>query len=189
MPVLADADLSRWSTRLFSGETRYTQVTVVGQRAIKAVSDSAASGLYREIDINLQATPVLRWRWRVDNTYGSIDETSRGGDDYPARVYVVSSHPIFFWKTRVLAYVWASHQPRGSDWPNAYTSNVRMIAVRSGEQGLGEWYEEARNVREDFRRYFGRDVRYLDAVAIMTDTDDTGEKGIAYYAAIYFSIE
>ena len=188
-PVLVSADLSSWQPWKFVGETRYTPVEIDGRRALRAVSEAAASGYYREIKIDLHETPVLRWRWRVDTTLGEIKERTREGDDYPARVYVLAAHPVFFWKTRALTYVWSSAEPEGAHWPNAYSDNARVIAVQSGSRGLGEWREEKRNVRGDFERYFGKDVRYVDAVAFMTDTDNTGLRAVAYYGDIYFAEE
>lgn len=185
--VLKSADIGEWKPKEFSGTTRYEPVRQNGQRVLKAVSDGSASGLYLKRTIDLHKTPLLRWRWRVDNVFSGIDETSRSGDDYPARVYVVAAHPVFFWKTRALTYVWSSSQPRGSTWLNAFTDNARMIAVRSGRDGLKEWHQESRNVREDFRRYFGKDVRYVNAVAIMSDSDNAGGRAVAYYGDISFS--
>ncbi|MDX1514854.1 MAG: DUF3047 domain-containing protein [Gammaproteobacteria bacterium] len=187
VPVLSDANLSKWKSWDFSGMTRYSKVTLDGRVAVKAVSKSAASGLYRKLRIDLQATPLLNWSWRVDNTFGPIDERSRGGDDYPARIYVIVKHPLFFWKTTALTYVWSSAQPAGTAWPNAYTDNATIVAVRSGDAELGEWHQERRNVLEDFRRYFGKKVRYIDAVAVMTDTDNTGDRAVAYYGDIWFT--
>lgn len=187
VPVLMNADLSAWESRSFLGQTRYRPVDVGGRTVLKAVSDSAASGMFRKIRIDLESTPILHWSWRVNNILGEINETSKEGDDYPARVYVVASHPVFFWKTTALSYVWSSAQPEGSAWPNAFTRNAYMIAVRSGTSGLQGWYSERRDVRKDFQRYFGQDVRYIDAVAVMTDTDNSGGRAVAYYGDIWFS--
>jgi len=182
-----NADLEGWRELKFSGATEYTPVDLQGRPAIKAVSDAAASGVYRGIRIDLGKTPILHWNWRVENTLGAVDETRKEGDDYPARIYVMVAHPLFFWKTYALTYVWSSAQPAGTAWPNAYSDGARVIAVRSGDAGLGEWHGEMRDVREDFKRYFGEDVRYTTAVAVMTDTDDTGKQATAYYGDIWFS--
>lgn len=187
VPALQSADISGWEPWHFVGKTRYSTAKIDARRAVKASSNAAASGYYREIDVDLHETPILRWSWRVDNTLGEIDETSRAGDDYAARVYVLAAHPVFFWKTRALTYVWSSAQPEGSAWPNAYSDNAQVIAVRSGARDLGEWRQERRNVRQDFQRYFGKDVRYVNAVALMTDTDNTGGRAVAYYGDIVFA--
>jgi hypothetical protein len=123
----------------------------------------------------------------VENTLGEIDETQRSGDDYPARVYVVFSGGLLFWKTRALNYVWSSTQRPGTVWSNAYTGNSIMLAVEGGTEKTGQWQQETRNIREDFKQQFGYDVRYVDAVAIMTDTDDSASEATAYYSDIHFS--
>lgn len=179
--------LRGWEEKRFEGETRYELVTGDGRRVLRAESRDAASGLYRKVRIDLHETPYLNWSWKVEDTLGEVDERSRGGDDYPARVYIVFSGGLFFWRTRAVNYVWSSSQPRGASWANAYTDNARMIAVRSGPEESGEWVTERRNVREDYRRLFGEDVRFADAVALMTDTDNTGRSATAYYGDIYFS--
>ena len=132
-------------------------------------------------------TPFLRWSWTVDHVLENVDERSKGGDDYPARVYVVVSGGAAFWRTRSVVYVWSSSQPVGSTWHNAYTSNARVIAIRSGQPGA--WQQERRDVRADFRRLFGDDIEALDAVAIMTDTDNSGQSARAWYGDISFSAE
>ena len=59
-------------------------------------------------------------------------------------------------------------------------SNQRVIAVRSGHRGPGGWRQERRNVREGFERYFEIDVRYIDVVAFMTDSDSTKQRAVTY---------
>jgi hypothetical protein len=88
------------------------------------------------------------------------------------------------WNTMALNYVWASGQPQGAEWPNAYASQARMIAVRSGA-GDG-WVTERRDLRADFRRLHGEDVTTIDAVAIMTDCDDRGGSAEAFYGGVRF---
>ena len=74
-------------------------------------------------------------------------------------------------------------------WPSAVTANARMVAVRSGPARLGELLTERRNVREDWRRAFGEDIDTLDAVAIMTDTDNSGQSARAWYGQPRFSAD
>lgn len=179
--------LDDWEMRSFSGETNYEVTQVDGRQVIRADSDASASGLYRRKTVDLAATPWLHWEWRVEDVLDDIDETTRSGDDYPARVYVVFSGGLAFWRTRTVVYVWASELPRGSQWHSAFTGNARMIAVQSGAGRAGEWISEARNVREDYRRLFNEDVEQADAVAIMTDTDNSGQSATAWYGDIRFS--
>ncbi len=181
-------DLKDWQTKSFQGETRYSLVEQGGQRALFADSRSAASGLYREIQVDLNRTPWLNWSWRVDRVLNDLDERTKAGDDYPARVYVVVSGGAAFWKTRSLVYVWSSKQPVGATWHNAFTSNARVMALRSGTKDAGGWISEKRDIRTDFRRLFGEDISQIDAVALMTDTDNSGQSATAWYGDIYFTV-
>ncbi len=183
----ADDGLEGWQSQSFAGETDYQLVEVGGRRVLRAESQGTASGLYREQRIDLSVTPWLHWRWKVKDTLKGVDETTRDGDDYPARVYVVFSGGLAFWRTRTVVYVWASNQPQGSHWANAFTDNARVIAVQSGDANAGEWQREARNVRADYEMLFGEDVSEADAVAIMTDTDNSDQSAVAWYDDIHFS--
>lgn len=185
LPPLVEPGHVGWDEKVFSGRTVYTALP--GQGLLLAESDAAASGLFREQRIDLLATPWLNWSWKVENVLQGVDERHKSGDDYPARIYVVVKGGLAFWKTRALSYVWASREPAGSTWPNAFTANAVMIAVQSGPGLAGELVRERRNVREDWRRAFGQDIEALDAVAIMTDTDNSGQKARAWYGQPWFS--
>lgn len=183
------SDLKEWQTKAFQGETRYTFDEKSGRRALFADSRSAASGLYREIRVDLRRTPWLHWSWRVDRVLNGVDERTKAGDDYPARVYVVVAGGAAFWKTRSLVYVWSSNQPVGATWHNAFTSNARVMALRSGTRDAGQWVSEKRDIRADFRQLFGEDIEQIDAVALMTDTDNSGQSATAWYGDIYFTAQ
>ncbi|SFO10074.1 Protein of unknown function [Nitrosospira briensis] len=182
-------DLSGWQPKIFTGITRYALASKNGRIVLHADSSAAASGLYREVSIELGETPILNWTWQIGDVLKGADERTRAGDDYAARVYVIFSGGITFWRTRALNYVWSNNQPIGADWPNAYTGNARMIAVESGSSRAGQWKSERRDVREDYRRVFGEEPGRVDAVAIMTDTDNTGATATAWYGDIWFSAE
>lgn len=182
--------LTQWDRHSFQGDTRYQQVELDGQAALHAVcKEATASGLFYREKIDLRETPVIEWRWRVDDTFRDIDETTRAGDDYPARIYVVDEHRVLRWRTRALNYVWSSMQAPGNNWDNAYASQARMIAIRGPEDTGGGWHTERRNVREDFQRFHGRSPERINVVAIMTDCDDTGQTAEAWYGEIRFLSE
>ena len=188
--VLNLPDLSFWEPEVFEGFTKYeTYFDEEGKAVLKADSNKSASGYVRKININLKKTPYINWSWKVDNVLKDLDESKESGDDYAARVYVVRSGGIFFWKTKAINYVWANDKARGANWPNAFTSSARMIAVESGSHLAGKWLSEKRNVAEDFKTYFDIDVEEINAIAIMTDTDNSKQSATAYYGDIYFTAE
>ena len=182
-------DITTWQEKSFVGNTQYEISDTDHGKVLKAMTEGKASGLFKEVKVDLERTPYLNWSWQVQNIYSGNDERSKTGDDYPARIYVVVSGGVFFWKTRAVNYVWSSHQPAGVQWPNAYTDNARMLAVRSGDRQVGEWLTEKRNVREDFQALFGKDISKIDAIAVMVDGDNTGQSATARFGDIYFSAE
>lgn len=176
-------DIEGWQEKSFNGHTRYLSA----DGGLRAESRAAASGLYRELAVDLGETPMLIWSWKLGHGLHARDERTRAGDDYPLRVYVVFSGGLAFWRTRAINYVWASTQPAGAEWPNAFTANARMIALESGPARGGEWIAEARDVRADYRRLFGAEPPPVAAVALMTDTDDTAGEALAWYGDIVFA--
>jgi hypothetical protein len=180
-------DLSDWSEQVFNGNTIYQPATIDGRRALAATSAASASGLHKKVKIDLATTPYLEWSWRSDTVLRGIDETTKAGDDYPVRIYVIFSRGWFFWQTYALCYVWSGGQPVDTAWPNAYTSNTVQLAVQSGEAQLGEWLSYRRDVRADIKRHMGFDVERIDAIAIMTDTDNSAQRANAWYGDIVFS--
>jgi len=172
-----------WKEKSFKGSTRYEVVQEDGQRFIKAVSKASASALYYELEFDPREYPFLAWRWKVGNVLAKGDELKKEGDDYAARVYVVFPSDLF-WRTKAVNYIWANTLPTGRAVPNPFSSNACMIAVQSGPALVGQWLEEKRNLLEDYRRCFDEDPGKAGAVAIMTDTDNTGESAVAWYGPI-----
>ncbi len=181
--------LYEWQEKSFAGHTRYQFVKDGERQALEAIADGAASGFFREIEIDLNRTPYLNWSWWIEDTLHGNDEQQKSGDDYPVRLYVVVSGGLFFWRTRAINYVWSNSQPINSVWPNAYTGRAMMVALRSGSEQRGRWVTEKRNVRTDFKRFFDEDIDQIDAVAIMSDTDNSGGYVRARYGDISFTAQ
>lgn len=174
---------SKWEETFFKGNTTYKVVKEDGQLCIKAASISSASGLYQEIEYDPKKYPILSWSWKVDHVISKGNALKKEGDDYAARIYVVFPS-TFFWKTKVINYIWANTLPLNQAVHSPYTENDMMVAVESGSVKAGQWIDERRNVLEDFKKYFGYDPPNIGAIAIMTDTDDTGEEAVAWYGPI-----
>lgn len=184
---IAPANMLGWQRERFQGDTAYT----LDGDALRAQCRDSASGLFLKKEIDLRLTPVIEWSWRVDAVFdGSVDERTKAGDDFAARVYVVRDGGVMVWRTRAINYVWASTAPPASNWPNPFAAQARMVALRSGAPATdGQWVTERRNIREDFRRFHRRDIATIDAVAIMTDCDNRATSAEAWYGPIRFLAE
>ena len=169
-----------WSVKSFHGETSYTVVEQDGNHVLAADSRGTASGLVYKIEYQPSRWPILAWRWKVEKVLAAGDAHSKAGDDYPARLYVVFPGWLFPW-TKSLSYIWANKLPKGSIVPNPFTGHAMMIAVESGAAKAGRWVEERRNIVEDYRRAFGGEPPEVGAIALMTDTDNTGSAVRAWY--------
>jgi len=172
-----------WQEKRFKGKTHYTVVREDGLQCIRAVSRASASALIYKMEYDLRDYPWLTWTWKVEDILVKGNATIRAGDDYAARVYVVFPS-VAFWRTKTLVYIWANKLPQAKAVPNPFTSNAVMVAVESGREKRGQWLLEKRNVLDDYREYFGEDPPKAGAVAIMTDTDNTGEDATAWYGPI-----
>lgn len=182
-------DMMRWQERIFKDSTTYRSVVLAGERVLRAESENSASALYQSRHIDLQQTPYLHWRWMIEKSLGdAIDEHTKAGDDYPARIYVIRNGGLAFWRTKAINYVWSSGRPADTRWDNPFAGpNVQMWALDSGDQNAGEWQEHIRNIRDDWFEAFGEDINTLDGLALMTDTDNTRRSLRAWYADIVFS--
>ncbi len=180
----SSGDTKGWELRHFEGETRYRIVEDEGTMVLEAESEAGASSLYLEREIDLAARPMLEWRWKIEAPLAVADERVKEGDDFAARVYVVAPGEGLFGLPTAISYVWSGSAPVGADWPNPFTSKVRMVVVESGPAGAGEWRRYRRDVREDFRRLFGLEVDELEGVAVMTDSDNSRQQARAWYGDI-----
>ena len=198
-----------WSELVFrnvSAHTRYDLVRDGDTTVLRARSEAAASGLIRrfpEPGLDLRRTPILRWRWKIAGLIARADISSRAGDDYPARVYVTFRYDperagvamrMQYGLARslhgeypphaALNYVWDGKAPVGTMVPNAFSERAMMVVVESGARRVGQWVEVERNVYEDYRRAFGEEPPPVSGIAVMTDTDQTGESAEARYGDI-----
>ena len=180
-------ELQGWKEKSFVGHTEYKLVTLDGKQVLRANTQGTASILYIEKKIDLTKTPWINWSWKISNIYSGLNEQTKKGDDYPARIYAIVKTGFFPWQTRALNYVWSSTTPENKSWKNAYTSNARMIAVRSGTKSAGQWQQEKRDLREDYYQQFGERIDQIDGIAIMADSDDSGLQATSYFGDIYFT--
>lgn len=178
--------LAGWQRKSFKGETVYSIVREEGQSVVKAHSRAAASGMFKKVRVDPLKYRYLSWKWKVAGTLGNSAEKTKAGDDYSARVYVIFPG-TFFWQTKAINYVWASRLPKDESFPNPYTRNAMMVVMESGTEKAGRWVSEQRDILADYRRLFGGEPRRVGAIAVMTDTDNTGGEATAWYGDISIS--
>ena len=182
----ATEGLKGWEVKEFKGLTRYQPLQEEGRTVIRANAKGSASGLFKKVELDPKTYRYLSWSWKIVGTVVGGDEKTKAGDDYAARIYVVFPGR-FFWQTRAINYIWANKLPKGEFVPNAFTANAMLLAVQSGQAKSGQWTEENRDILADYRRMFGKEPRNIGAIAIMTDTDNTGAEATAWYGEITLS--
>ena len=180
--------LTGWEPKSFKGHTEYRVIKENGHSVVQAVSNGAASGMVRKISFSPSKFRYLRWSWKIAGTVKGGDEKTKAGDDYAARVYVIFPGK-FFWQMKAISYIWANKLAQGRSIKNAYTSNAMMIAVESGNGKAGQWLLEERDLLADYRAMFGAEPQEAEAIAIMTDTDNTGGTAQAWYGEISLATE
>jgi len=183
----ADSMSNRWKKEVFNQETIYEITHYQSQPALSAISKNSASGLIYTYTIDLNKTPWLNWSWAIDQGLPKTNERIKSGDDFAARVYIIHSGGLQFWNTRSLSYVWSSSADIGQHWPSPFTNQAHMFVLRSGDKRSKRWTNEKRNIKQDFERVFGEAIDKIHAIAIMTDTDNTGQMSQAYYGKIFFT--
>ena len=182
------SSLEGWEEKQFKSSTSYQLSQIEDKQVLMAESQNSASALIREVHIDIEKYPFLNWTWRVENRLVTENEKNKSGDDYAVRLYVVIDGGIFIWRTKAVNYVWANQASKGEIWENAFGGkNALMMALRNKQDKLSTWYTEKRNVFEDLKRLFGTEFHSIDAIAIMTDTDNSHGQAKAYYGDIYFS--
>ena len=156
---------------------------------LKAVADDAASGLGKEVKINLNKTPFINITWKVERDLPGIKENTKKGHDFAARVFVIKKTGATPLSNRAINYVFSSNQEVGSNSPSPYTKKSIDNVLASSKDNLNEWITVKANVKEDFKKFHDLDVNELDGLAIMSDTDNSKMKAVAYFQNIYFSAE
>ncbi len=156
---------------------------------LKAVADNAASGLGKEVKINLNQTPFINITWKIEKDLVGIKENTKKGHDFAARVFAVKKTGATPLSNRAINYVFSSNNEVGSNWPSPYTKKSIDNVLANTQNNLNKWISVKANVKEDFKKFHNLDVNELDGLAIMSDTDNSKMKAIAFYQNIFFSAE
>jgi hypothetical protein len=170
------------------GHPRYdfTVVEDSGRRALELKSENEHSTIAREIDVDLGATPVLEWAWRVITQPVGADLTKRATSDASGHVFVVWPRFPAMLRSRLIGYIWDPVIPVDTIVPSPKTSLVSFVVARSGPRGLGQWSIERHDVAADYRRIYGEPAPKPGAVALSIDTNDTRASAAARFGRIAF---
>ena len=156
---------------------------------LKSVADNSASGLGKEIKIDLNATPIINITWKVEKDLSGINEQSKKGHDYAARVFVIKKTGATPLSNRAINYVFSSNLDIDHNNPSPYTKKSIDYVLSTTKINLNEWVTVKANVKEHFKKLHGLDVNELNGVALMSDTDNSKRKSVAYFQNIFFSKE
>ena len=156
---------------------------------LKAEADNAASGLGKELKIDLNKTPFINITWKIEKDLRGIKENTKKGHDYAARVFAIKKTGATPLSNRAINYVFSSNSDVGDNRPSPYTKKSIDNVLASTKDSFNQWVTVKANVKEDFKRFHDLDVNELDGLAIMADTDNSKKKSIAYFQNIYFSAQ
>jgi len=185
-----EKELSELQVRKVRGadnETIYTVGSNENGNFYKAVADNAASGLGKEVKIDLNKTPFINITWKIEKDLPGIRENTKKGHDFAARVFAVKKTGATPLSNRAINYVFSSNNQIGFNSPSPYTKKSIDNVLATTKENLNEWVTVKANVKEDFMKFHDLDVNELDGLAIMSDTDNSKMKAIAFYQNIYFS--
>ena len=185
-----EKELSELKVRKVRGadnKTIYTLGSNKNGNFLKAVADNAASGLGKEIKINLDKTPFLNITWKIEQDLAGIKEDTKKGHDFAARVFAIKKTGATPLSNKAINYVFSSNADVGLNWTSPYTKKSIDNVLSTTKENLDQWVTVKTNVKKDFKKLHNLDVKELDGLAIMSDTDNSKKKSVAYYQNIFFS--
>ncbi len=171
------------------GETKYSLGSNENGQFLRAEAKGTASGLGQKVKIDLNKTPFINITWKIEKDLKGIDEKTKKGHDFAARVFVVKKTGLTPLSNKAVNYVFSSNNSVNESWRSPYTKSSVDYVLSTTKDNINEWVTVKANVKEHFKKLHDLDVEELTGVAIMTDTDQTKIKAISYYQNIYFSSE
>jgi hypothetical protein len=171
------------------GEIIWTLGSNENGNFIKAEAEGKGSGLGKEIKIDLSVTPFINITWKVEKDLSGIDEKTKKGHDYAARVFVIKKTGSTMLSNRAINYVFSSNYNVDENWHSPYTKKSVDYVLSTTKESLDTWVTVKANVKNHFKKFHDLDVVNITGVAIMMDTDNSKLKAISYFQNIYFSAE
>ena len=182
-----ETELKELKVRKVKKLTSYSLGSNENGNYLRAEAEGVGSGLGKKIEIDLNKTPYINITWKIEKDLNGIDEKSKKGHDYAARVFVVKKTGLTALSNKAINYIFSSNNSINDHWRSPYTKSSIDYVLSTTKENLNEWVTVKANVKNHFKKLHDIDVDILNGVALMTDTDQTGLKAISYYQNIYFS--
>lgn len=185
--------------------TLYRLVEDLGVVVLHAHAEASASGIVAPVRFDINASPILQWRWKVAQLIDGADNAVASREDSPVRIILnfdgdraklslldrassaiakrISGRELPYAE---LMYIWSNRAPVGTVIENPHTHRIEMVVATTGAANVGQWVTVRRNVVDDFRRAFNELPGLLTDVGVLTDTDNTGATVDAWYGDIRF---
>lgn len=195
--------LAHWEPLFFPKIKNYSTYSIVkegGRSFLRAESNGSASGIVFKKEYNVFEYPKVKWAWKANNVYEQGNAKEKSGDDYPVRIYIFFKYEpekaSFSRRLKYgivkrlygqypphssLNYIWANRTHDRRIIPSAYAYDSKMIVLQAGTDRIGEWVEEDVDILRDYREAFGFDPPPTTSIAIMNDSDDTGESSVSFF--------
>ena len=93
---------------------------------LKAVAANAASGVGKEIKINLDKTPFINITWKIEKDLKGIKENTKKGHDFAARVFVIKKTGATPLSNRAINYVFSSNSNEEKHGPAHIQRNLSI---------------------------------------------------------------
>jgi len=151
---------------------------------LKAVADSSATGLGVEIKNKklLEEMPFLNVTFKIEQDFTNIDQTTKDGHDWAARVIIGHGKKI---GSKLLSLSHSSFLDEGFLQQSPWTKGSRDYVVSNDKSG--EWHTRKVNVKELLEKT--HNISFTNFLAVFSDSNNSKQKIIAYYRDIYFSSE
>ncbi len=204
--------LEQWEALSLPGVDKASTYSIAtdesGETILETKSSASASGLISRSSFDPHRLPRLCWKWKIKNVYKNGNALQKSGDDYPLRIFVVfpydaasvsllekaryESAKLLYGQYppgRSLNYIWANRQHKESRMRSTYTEMAELIIVESGNKNARRWMTEEVDILADYQRAFGKPAPHTARLAIMNDSDNTGESSTSHIEYIELAQE
>jgi len=196
------SSLDNWKPFTFpkiKSHSTYTIERENGTHILRTESNASASAIVYRDSFSVSDYPRVKWRWKVKNVYARGDVRSKAGDDYPIRVYIMFEYDpdkagfgegIKYGLAKSLygeypphsslSYIWSSKDDPEKFVVSPYTDKAMMVLLEKGAARVGTWVDEEIDILADYQRAFKTSPPARARIAIMNDSDNTGESAVSW---------